>query len=601
MRCPSCGSKVKRSQSRCPTCGEPLVPLRPSFGGAALEVRPPLGYPADLAAAAAPDRHGVRPGAIVAIAVLLCVAVGLAVLLSRVAASPSPGVQLDEATFPSAALRAVVRTFDTDGDGALSDAEVAAVTTLDCSYRDIDSLQGLRSLTALTELNAAGNQLTQVDLSSNAALVSVNLSDNLMATAKFAGLSSLAYLDVSVNQLTALDVSGCSGLQTLVCTDNRLARLDLSTNAQLDELAIDPGQNVTIPISEGFFPDAGLRAALQSSQVDADQDGALSQRERDNVTRLTLTDSSTQDLTGLAWLSSLTSLDASNTSLASLDGTKLPQGLTSLKADATQVSWVDVSTLEMLLTLTLRDDPVGSVDLTGLTSLTTLDVSGTSLSSLDVSPVSSTLTLLYVEPGVTVTGAVTDTSACFPDDGLRQALFGSTDYNPNSDDLLSPGEMDKLTTLNLTGAQVTDLTGLSQLTKLRTLVAQGVTFGTFSTQGLGTLQSLYLSGCSLTALDLTAADSLTLLDVSNNQLTALDLWGAPNLTVLVASGNPALTLVDARACPNLTQGSVTLDQGATLVSTDEEYGAYEEAEAQAEADAQAAAELQAAEEAQPEA
>lgn len=52
-------------------------------------------------------------------------------------------VALDETNFPDPAFLDCVRAFDTDGDGALSESERAAVTSLDVRAKDIRSLEGV--------------------------------------------------------------------------------------------------------------------------------------------------------------------------------------------------------------------------------------------------------------------------------------------------------------------------------------------------------------------------------------------------------------------------------------------------------------------------
>lgn len=585
MRCPSCGNKVKRSQSRCPHCGELLVPMAPTFGGAAVEVRPSLGYrnpvsSAAAAAAATAKARSKKAGIITASSAAVLI---LALLIWCFVAGPlkptASGIALSSSVFPDAAFRAVVRTYDSNSDGVLSSEEIAAITTLDAAGRDIGSLQGIANLSALSNLNAQANNLASVDLSSNTQLVSVNLSQNQLSQITLGELPQLTYLDVSVNVLAALDVSGCTSLQSLACTGNQIARLNLATNRLVRQLSIDLDQSVTIPIAEGFFADEGLRNSLMATTVDLDGDGALSQRERDALTRLTISDSSTQNLSGLVWFSSLLSLDISNTAVTQLDGTLLPQSLTTLRADNSQLASLSLSSLRSLGTLSLRNTPLASLDLGTLSSLTSLDISGSAITELDATPVSALLRTLFVDEGVQVTGVVTNTSSCFPDSNLRAALFGSASNNPNGDDLLSEAEIKSLTSLDISRSTVADLTGIGQLSSLKTLNASGLSLGSFSCQGLSNLQTLYLSGCQLTSIDLSGAESLTTLDVSVNALSYLDLQPAARLQLVLATSNPDLAAIDIRGVELLADGTNLLrDENVTLIQTDAEAAAYEEAQ-----------------------
>lgn len=542
--------------------------MPPSFGGAAREVRPSLGYPAQPAPVGDLAGRRVAPRVLVVVIVALAlVAFSLvALVLVRSMEAPGRGVQVSATTFPDAALRAVVKTYDGDDDGALSAEEVASITSLDCSNRSISSLQGISTLTALAELDASGNDLTEADLSSNASLTDVDLSNNELTSVNLANLTSLVSLDVSGNALTSLDLSACASLQSLSCSTNQLARLDLSKNAQVSSVNSDEGLALIIPIAAGFFPDEGLRSTLAA--LDTDGDGGLSDRERSAVTSLVVSDPATSDLTGLSWLPNLTALDISGTAVTRLDGSVLPGLLNSLTARDAAVSEVDLTGLEWLYALDLANTPLTALDLAATPRLTSVDVSGTQLSALDVTPCASTLSTLYVaEEGVSVTGALTRTASSFPDAALRTAVF-SGQNNPNGDDLLTGTEIAAITALDLTGSGVSDLTGLDALGSLRTLRCDGLSLAGagFSAAGLGQLRELSLAGCGLTWVDLGAAANLTALDVSNNDLDALVVSASPNLAQLNATGNARLTQVDATGCTQLVPGeSALVDEGCTVI------------------------------------
>ncbi len=100
-------------------------------------------------------------------------------------------VVIDEAHFPDEFFRESVRRFDTDGDGVLSAAEIAAVTEIYATEYRITSLQGIEYFTALQSLSCQYTNLTKLDVSKNTALAELHC-DN--------------------NQLTTLDLSNCPSL-----------------------------------------------------------------------------------------------------------------------------------------------------------------------------------------------------------------------------------------------------------------------------------------------------------------------------------------------------------------------------------------------------
>lgn len=384
MRCPSCGAKNGASRTQCARCHAELDPRVAAFGGAAHTVRESWGMPAQKATPLEPRRR-VPPYLIFSIAVL---AVAAAVLMQlffiRQPNSPAASYRLNAETFADDSLLAAAAAFDTDGDGRLSPAEASAVTVLDCSGLGLKSLSGVELFSNLEVLDASDNDLGAVDLSHLSHLRVVDLSENDLRNLDLDGHGSLVSLNVSDNSMDLLDLGGCTALQTLTCPGNDLARLDLSDCTALTELVCDAGQNITLPISAGFFPDAGLRSAL--SAVDADGDGSLTLRERQNATALTLTDGSTESLYGLAWIEGLTELDVSGTSLEALDASELPAGLVKLVASDCGISHADLAGLDHLATLDLSSNPLSAIDLAGLPRLTSLDLANCALTgTLDVS------------------------------------------------------------------------------------------------------------------------------------------------------------------------------------------------------------------------
>ena len=137
-------------------------------------------------------------------------------------------IAINAANFPDANFRTVVSTFDKNGDGKLNEAEIAAVTEIDCSGKNISSLKGIEYFTALTYLDCNGNQLTTLDVSNNTSLTTLWCNGNQLTTLDVSKNTALTYLDCDVNQLTALDVSKNTALTELECESNSY---DITLNA----------------------------------------------------------------------------------------------------------------------------------------------------------------------------------------------------------------------------------------------------------------------------------------------------------------------------------------------------------------------------------
>lgn len=109
----------------------------------------------------------------------------------------------------------VESNFDMDHDGVISQKEAEAVTYINVSGKDINSLKGIEIFTNLETLLCRENKLTSLDMSGN---------------------PKLTELVCDSNELTELDLTKNSALTDLSCFDNRLPALDLSGNPNLESL-----------------------------------------------------------------------------------------------------------------------------------------------------------------------------------------------------------------------------------------------------------------------------------------------------------------------------------------------------------------------------
>ena len=159
------------------------------------------------------------------------------------------GVPLDAAHFPDPAFRAVVQEYDTDGNGTLSQQEIAEVTEIYTTRSGIKSAKGVEYLTALTTLNLGGNQLSSVDVSHNTNLTELWLEYNQLSSVDVSHNTNLTDLGLDRNQLSSVDVSHNTNLTTLYLYDNQLSSVDVSHNTKLTELILHHNQLSSVDVS----------------------------------------------------------------------------------------------------------------------------------------------------------------------------------------------------------------------------------------------------------------------------------------------------------------------------------------------------------------
>ncbi len=124
----------------------------------------------------------------------------------------------------------------------------------------------------------------------------------------------------------------------------------------------------------------------------------------------------------------------------------------------------------------------------------------------------------------------------FPDANFRSYVSENFDIagsDGSKDGFLSAAEIGGVTTINCSGAEIADLTGIEHFTALTTLDCRGNSLTTLDLSANTALTTLDCSGNSLTSLNLSVNTALTTLNCSFNSLTALNLDTNDVLTTLI--------------------------------------------------------------------
>ena len=139
---------------------------------------------------------------------------------------------------------------------------IDALTVLNLRKKELKTLKGIEFFTSLTQLDCAGNDLTELDVSRNTMLKQILCFGNQLTQLDVSNNAALVNLYCYNNLLTELDISKSTALETLNCANNRLTELDVSKNTALTGLHcfsnyMDPDPDVSVPHWRAHWSDPG--------------------------------------------------------------------------------------------------------------------------------------------------------------------------------------------------------------------------------------------------------------------------------------------------------------------------------------------------------
>jgi len=212
--------------------------------------------------------------------------------------------------------------------------------------------------TALTYLNCANNQLTNLDVSANIALIYLTCMLNSLTSLDVSACTALTYLStgddgVYMPSLTSLNVSGCSALTYLHCNGNSLTSLNVSSCTELSFLDCYGNSLSSLDVSANTALTTLICGVNQLTSLDVSANTALT------------------DL--ICWDNQLTSIDVSANTV-----------LTALDCSANQLTSLDVSANTVLIYLSCGANQLTNLNVAANTGLTTLYCTSNQLTNLNV-------------------------------------------------------------------------------------------------------------------------------------------------------------------------------------------------------------------------
>ena len=482
---------------------------------------------------------------------------------------------LNAENFPDANFRAALAAElgISEGD-EITEAKIAATTTIDVSSKSIADLKGIEHFTALETLSCGDNQLTSLNVSNNTALTGLSCGGNQLTSLDVSKNTALTWLSCGYSQLTSLDVSKNTALTSLGCIGNQLTSLEVSKNTALTELLCYFNQLTSLDVSRC--------TALKDLECSYNQLTSLDVSKNTALTGLgcsgnRLTSLDVSQNTALTWLNcndnQLTSLDVSskNTALERLNCRANKIKSKEMDALVESLPMVESGKFYVINTKYKNEGNVCTKSQVGIAKgkgWTVYDYNGGNSQEYEGSEDAAESLLLNAEN--------------FPDANFRAALASWLGISEG--DEITAEKIAATTTLYVTGESIADLTGIEHFTALKELYCYDNQLTTLDVSkntaltklscfinqltSLDVSQNIALTGLycgynQLTALDVSKNIALTGLDCSSNQLTSLDVSKNTALTRLYCDNNQ-LTALDVSQNTALTRLSCSGNQLTSL-------------------------------------
>ncbi len=335
-----------------------------------------------------------------------------------------------------------------------------------------------------------------------------------------------------------------------------------------------------VAINEKNFPDSVFRKYVSGQDIDVDQDGYLSEEERNSVVSISLDNAKVYHLTGIAYFENLTYLSCNKNRLEDLDLSKNTK-LQTLTCFGNQLYELDLSQNTQLQRLDCSDNRLRALDVRNHTKLISLSCYKNRLPALDVSSnvllerlnfdgnrvtnvdvsknvellslscSDNALTALDVSANGKLEELVCDSNKIMQLDLSSNTSLKSLFCGSNELSALDLSILSDLVTLRCGGNYIPSL-DVRNNQKLEVLECQGMLNGAETGYYMGLkeldvsnnpkLTQLYCDSNQLTELDLSHNPELTLLSCGANHLTQLDVSNNSELTNLECSSNQLVAL-----------------------------------------------------------
>jgi len=493
-------------------------------------------------------------------------------------------VEISAENFPDETFCKYVKdNFDENDDNVLSEAEIAAVTSIDVKETLIDSMEGLKFFTALTDLNCSGNLFSELDISGLENLESLDCSNNAsLQKIVSKGNAKLSKFLAKGTSLASVDVREYTALKALLTDEDTIEKNgtykdkdgNIFMEVEPDILLVMEG----VDLDKENFPDDDFREYV-TDNYDTNRDYILDKDEGAVAEAVLCEGKLVTSLKGIEYLTGLKELDCScmqgvlteldlscNTKLERLvcSGNKLRTldltkntRLKELFCSENILTKIDLGENDRIKEIGCGSNKLTKIDFSGCPNLEILSCSWNKLTSFDATKYPNLVTLEI------------DGNRLSRIDVSKNTELVRLNCSDNQLKALNVRNNKKLVDLRCDMNQITKI-DVSGLTDLNALVCSSSPLTSVNVKGCTKLEVLSCGMSYLTSLDVSTNENLKTLACDwTDTLVNLDLSKNKNLETLYLSLT-GLDIVDVRNCEPLVAYLSDPDT-YTVVDTGEMY------------------------------
>ena len=452
---------------------------------------------------------------------------------------------------------------------------IKSKTYLDVAYNFIKDLTGLEDFVALEQLNCYNNQITTINLSSNAKLKVLKCFENKIPVLNVMSNPLLTELNCNFNNLSELDISSNPLITKIDARYNQLTSVnlrngnnanmscDLRFNPDLSCIEVDDPEasyhyanwykNGFAAYTEDcsnykpemvYIPDDNFEKALIASNLDFGLlNDSVPMEAIQQLKSLDISYNNISDLTGIEEFINLEQLACHYNKLTKLN-LSANTHLRNLVCYNNKITNLDLSSNVLLTSLNARNNQLTTLNLKNNNNGNmSIDVSGNpdlSCIQVDNADLSYTYTNWYKNPYAAYSEDC-DTHRTemtyIPDDVFEQALIGLGYDSGELNDSVPTHAISNVTALSLGYYGIKDLTGIADFVNLTELSCYDNQLTSLDLSSNVKLKKLYCQNNRLNSLDVSSNVILEDLDCSNNEIIDLNLGNIQTLIYLYAANN----------------------------------------------------------------